>query len=207
MFTQDVEQGPVPRDRFSRRGMLPDTAYQLIHDELLLDGNSRQNGATLGTTWMEAQAQALMAETVDKNMIDKDEYPQTAELETRCVRMLADLWHAPSVGVPGVSTVGSSEACMLGGLALKRRWQERRRAAGLPADRPNMIAGANVQVVLGQVLQLLRGRAPARAARRQSPAPWATEAAALCDENTIGVVGILGSTMDGSYEPIAEIAA
>ena len=100
MFTQDVEQGPVPRDRFPRRGMLPDTAYQLIHDELLLDGNSRQNVATFGTTWMEAQAQALMAETVDKNMIDKDDYPQTAEPETRCVRMLADLWHAPSVGVP-----------------------------------------------------------------------------------------------------------
>ncbi|MGH2512156.1 MAG: glutamate decarboxylase, partial [Candidatus Limnocylindrales bacterium] len=79
MFTQSVEQGPVPRDRFPRRGMLPDTAYQLIHDELLLDGNSRQNVATFGTTWMEPQAQALMAETLDKNMIDKDEYPQTAE--------------------------------------------------------------------------------------------------------------------------------
>src|SRR5664279_711539 len=207
MFTQDVEQGPVPRDRFPSRGMLPDTAYQLIHDELLLDGNSRQNVATFGTTWMEPQAQALMAETLDKNMIDKDEYPQTAELETRCVRMLADLWHAPSVGVPGVSTVGSSEACMLGGLALKRRWQERSRAAGLSTDRPNMVAGANVQVVWDKFFNYFEVEPRLVPLEGDRLHLGAAEAATLCDENTIGVVGILGSTMDGSYEPIAEIAA
>jgi len=206
MFTQDSQQKPVPRDRFPKRGMLPDTAYQLIHDELLLDGNSRQNVATFGTTWMEPQAQALMAETFDKNMIDKDEYPQTAELETRCVRMLADLWHAPSVGVPGVSTIGSSEACMLGGLALKRRWQERRRAAGLPVDRPNMIAGTNVQVVWDKFFNYFEVEPRLVPLEGDRLHLGAAEAAALCDENTIGVIGILGSTMDGSYEPIAEIA-
>ena len=88
-----------------------------------------------------------MAETVDKNMIDKDEYPQTAEIELRCVNMLADLWHAPAgEKVTGCSTTGSSEAAMLGGMALKWRWRERRRAAGQPTDRPNLVMGINVQV-------------------------------------------------------------
>jgi glutamate decarboxylase len=103
-----------------------DTAWQLIHDELMLDGNARLNLATFVTTWMEPQATRLMAECVDKNMIDKDEYPQTAEFERRCVAILADLWHAPEpADVIGCSTTGSSEACMLAGMALKRRWAAR----------------------------------------------------------------------------------
>jgi len=120
-----------------------DTAWQLIHDELMLDGNARLNLATFVTTWMEPQATRLMAECVDKNMIDKDEYPQTAEFERRCVAILADLWHAPDPAqVIGCSTTGSSEACMLAGMALKRRW-----AARQPADRtrrPNLVMGINV---------------------------------------------------------------
>src|SRR4029453_11549444 len=113
-----------------------------------LDGNARLNVATFVTTWMEPQAQRLMAECVDKNMIDKDEYPQPAELEARCVAMLSRLWHAPqaAAGATGCSTTGSSEAAMLGGLALKRRWQRRRAAAGAPARRPNLVMGINVQV-------------------------------------------------------------
>ena len=75
--------------------LAPDVAYQIIHDELMLDGNARLNLATFVTTWMEPQAERLMAECLDKNMIDKDEYPQTAELEMRCVNILSRLWHAP----------------------------------------------------------------------------------------------------------------
>ena len=102
--------------------MSPDVAYQLIHDELMLDGNARLNLATFVTTWMEPQARQLMADCLDKNMIDKDEYPQTAELEMRCVNILSRLWHAPDAAqATGCSTTGSSEAAMLGGLALKRR--------------------------------------------------------------------------------------
>src|SRR5664279_5820724 len=86
----------APRDRLREGPVPPEVAYQLIHDELLLDGSARLNLATFVTTWMEPQARVLMAECVDKNMIDKDEYPATAELERRCVAMLADLWHAPS---------------------------------------------------------------------------------------------------------------
>src|ERR1700732_602864 len=99
----------VPRNRIPAHGMLPDTAAQIVRDELILDGNARLNLATFVTTWMEPQARAVMAECLDKNMIDKDEYPQTAELESRCVAILSDLWHAPAGGEPtGCSTTGSS---------------------------------------------------------------------------------------------------
>src|SRR5262249_4910444 len=137
----------VPREELPGDEMLPATAYQLIHDELMLDGNARLNLATFVTTWMEPEARVLMSECFDKNMIDKDEYPQTAELEQRCVNMLARLWNAPDpTQATGCSTTGSSEAAMLGGLALKRRWQQARRAASKSAVWPNIVMGANVQV-------------------------------------------------------------
>src|SRR6202046_947543 len=114
----------IPRYRIPDRGMLPDTALQVVRDELILDGNARLNLATFVTTWMEPQAAQLMAECFDKNMIDKDEYPQTAELERRCVNILAELWNSPAGGAAtGCSTTGSSEACMLGGMALLWRWR------------------------------------------------------------------------------------
>src|SRR5512144_825431 len=128
------EPARIPRNRIPDGELDGDTAYQVVHDELMLDGNARLNLATFVGTWMEPQAQRLMAETFDKNMIDKDEYPQTAEMEMRCVDMLSRLWHAPEPDdAPGCSTTGSSEAAMLGGLALKRRWQHARRASGKPA--------------------------------------------------------------------------
>ena len=113
--THRLADGPIPAE----------TAYQLVHDELMLDGNARLNLATFVTTWMEAPAERLMAECAEKNMIDKDEYPHTAEFERRCVSILANLWNAPDPEQAiGCSTTGSSEACMLGGLALKRRWTQ-----------------------------------------------------------------------------------
>src|SRR6202050_2522765 len=149
LYARPGEAQSVPTLHLPRGEPLPDVAYQIVHDELMLDGNARLNLATFVTTWMEPQAQRLMDESVDKNVIDKDEYPQTAELERRCVHMLAGLWHAPGAhaGV-GCSTTGSSEAAMLAGLALKWRWRERRRTAGLPFDRPNLVIGINVPVSL-----------------------------------------------------------
>ncbi len=139
-----------PAHRLPDGPMPPSVAYRLVHDELMLDGNARLNLATFVTTWMEPQATALMAECADKNMIDKDEYPQTAELERRCVAILADLWNAPDPqAAVGCSTTGSSEACMLGGLALKRRWMRNPRNADRYASgqaRPNLVMGINVQV-------------------------------------------------------------
>ena len=138
----------VPRWRIPDREMMPETAYQIIHDELFLDGNARQNLATFVTTWMEPQATQLYMESFDKNMIDKDEYPQTAAVEERCLHILADLWNAPDVHAAiGTSAIGSSEACMLGGLAFKRRWQNLRRAAGKSTASPNIVFSSAVQVV------------------------------------------------------------
>jgi glutamate decarboxylase len=190
-----LPEGPIPAS----------SAYQTIADELMLDGNARLNLATFVTTWMEPEAGRLMAETADKNLIDKDEYPVSAEIEARCVNMVADLWHAPDESAAiGCSTVGSSEACMLAGLALKFAWRGRGPADGA---KPNLVMGENVQVCWEKFCRYWDVEP-----RKAKLAPGRTHltaetAAPLCDENTIGVVAILGSTFDGVYEPVAEIAA
>jgi len=192
----------IPRNELPAGEMSPDVAFQIVHDELMLDGNARLNLATFVSTWMEPQAKALMAECLDKNMIDKDEYPQTAELEMRCVNILANLWHAPDAAeATGCSTTGSSEAAMLGGLALKRRWQKRNPGGG----KPNLVMGINVQVCwekFANYWDVEMRLVPMEGDRFHLGAKEAVE---LCDENTIGVVAILGSTFDGSYEPVKEI--
>ena len=196
----------IPRHELPVGEMPPDVAYQIIHDELMLDGNARLNVATFVSTWMEPQAERLMSECFDKNMIDKDEYPQTAELEMRCVNILSRLWHAPDADeATGCSTTGSSEAAMLGGLALKRRWQKQRAADGKPGDKPNLVMGINVQVCwekFANYWDVEMRLVPMEGDRFNLSAE---EAVKLCDENTIGVVAILGSTFDGSYEPVNEI--
>ncbi|MFH9009449.1 glutamate decarboxylase [Streptomyces afghaniensis] len=202
----DMAEAP-PTHRLPDQPMAPVTAHQLVRDELMLDGNARLNLATFVTTWMEPEAGVLMAECRDKNMIDKDEYPRTAELERRCVAMLADLWHAPDpAAAVGCSTTGSSEACMLAGMALKRRWA-RRNADRYPGARPNLVMGVNVQVCWEKFCNFweVEARLVPMEGERFHLDPQA--AAELCDENTIGVVGILGSTFDGSYEPVAELCA
>jgi len=197
---------PLPRYKFPREETDPNAAYQLVHDELLLDGNSRQNLATFCQTWVEPEIRKLMDECIDKNMIDKDEYPQTAEIEARCVRMLADLWNSPdAAGAQGCSTTGSSEAAMLGGLALKTRWRKKRERAGKPVDKPNMICGP-VQICwhkFARYFDVELREIPCEGQRlRMSP----DEVLRRCDENTIGVVPTLGVTHTLEYEPILEVA-
>ncbi|MFD6435555.1 glutamate decarboxylase [Streptomyces venezuelae] len=185
----------------------PRAVAAMVEDELALDGNSSQNLATFCTTWAEPEVHRLMDVCMDKNMVDKDEYPQTAEIESRCVHMLADLWNSPDGETTmGCSTTGSSEAAMLGGLALKWRWREARRAAGKPADRPNLVCGP-VQVCWEKFARYFDVEL------RQVPLePGATglrphQLREYVDENTIGVVAILGVTFTCDYEPVAEIAA
>ncbi|HTU31797.1 MAG TPA: glutamate decarboxylase [Solirubrobacteraceae bacterium] len=198
----------LPVDTLATEGMGTEDAYELIRAALLLDGQSRLNLATFVTTWMPALGARLMAETADKNMIDKDEYPETAEIETRCVNILADLWNSPEAdSATGCSTTGSSEAAMLAGMALKWRWRARREAAGKDASRPNLVMGANVQVCWEKFCRYWEVEPRLVPMEGDTFHLTAERAVAQCDENTIGVVAILGSTFDGSYEPVAEIAA
>ena len=160
-YTHRLDLEPIPKFRMPEHDARPETVYRLIHDELLLDGSSRLNLATFVTTWMEPEADRLMAEAFDKNMIDKDEYPQTAEIERRCVNMVAHLFNAPEDGdAVGASTIGSSEAVMLAGLAMKWRWRARREAAGKPTDKPNLDPGIQRAGGVGEVLPLLGRRGP-----------------------------------------------
>jgi glutamate decarboxylase len=178
----------LPKYKFPKREHEPRHAYQLVHDELLLDGNSRQNLATFCQTWIEPEVHTLMDECIDKNMVDKDEYPQTAELEARCVHMLADLWNSPeAANTTGCSTTGSSEAAMLGGMAMKWRWRARRQAAGKSADRPNLVTGP-VQICWHKFTRYwdIEHREIPMEQGRLLMTP--EEAVARCDENTIGVV-------------------
>ena len=208
LFLLDTDRDLIPRLRLSDAPMPAEAAYRLIHEELMLDGNTRLNLATFVTTWMEPEADRLMAECADKNMVDKDEYPQTAELERRCINILADLGHAPDeAGGTGCSTTGSSEACMLAGMALKRRWRARRKSEGKDATNPNIVMGINVQVCwekFANYFEVEPRLVPIEGDRYHLGAAQAIDA---CDENTIGVVAILGSTFDGSYEPVADIAS
>jgi glutamate decarboxylase len=197
---------PVPKYEIPRREMAPQTAYNLILDELMLDGNSRLNLATFVTTWMEPEARQLMSETFDRNMIDKDEYPQMAEIELRCVNMLARLWNAPDEGqATGCSTVGSSEAAMLAGMALKWKWRERMRAKNEPADKPNMVMGINVHVCWEKFCRYWDVEPRFVPMEGNRFCLTAQEALKLVDQNTIGVVVIMGSTFDGRYENVKEV--
>ena len=207
IFTRS-EELHVPKFKLPESEMLPQTAYQLVHDEAMLDGNARFNLATFVSTWMDEYADRIYLEAAAKNMVDKDEYPQTAEIEERCVRIIADLWHAPDAAdAVGTSTTGSSEGCMLGGMALKRRWQQKRRDDGKPTDAPNIVMGSNVQVVWEKFARYWEVEPRYVPMEGDTYHLTGDRALPFLDENTIGVVAILGSTMDGSYEPVAEIAA
>ena len=144
------EKGSViPKYRLNEESIDPDAAKALIENQLLDEGNSRLNMATFCQTYMEKQAVELMAETLDKNAIDKSEYPQTAELENRCVNILARLWNAPkNSDYLGTSTVGSSEACMLAGMAMKFRWRDKAKKRGFDykAKNPNLVMSSAYQV-------------------------------------------------------------
>jgi len=208
MYARKWLLGPAPRHSIPEDGMPPATAYHLIHDELIMDGSSRFNLATFCGTWMEPEAAKLMTEAFDRNMIDKDEYPQSAELEMRCVHMLADLWHSPDPAATlGTSTIGSSEACMLGGLALKWSWRERMRKRGNSCDRPNIIMGSNTQVCWHKFVRYWDIDERSVTLEGNDLVMDPERAAAMCDENTIGVVTVLGSTFTGDYENVAALSA
>src|SRR5213080_2389447 len=136
----------APAEKLPEVGMPPLDALRLVEEELIIDGSPMRNLATFVTTWMEPEAQQLIAENLHRNFIDHAEYPRTAELEQRCIQMLADLFHAPAE-TTGARTQGSSEAIMLGALSLKWNWRTRREADGKDTSRPNLVFGGDVHVV------------------------------------------------------------
>jgi glutamate decarboxylase len=196
----------VPKYRLAQQELRPEVAHALVRDELFLDGNARQNLATFCQTWLDPEVHQLMDLSIDKNMIDKDEYPATAEIESRCVRILADLWHSPAAAdTIGCSTTGSSEACMLGGLALKWKWRERMRAVGKPTDKPNLVTGP-VQVCWHKFARYFDVELREIPLERGRLGMTPEEALKRVDENTIGVMPTFGVTFTCHYEPVAEVA-
>ncbi|KAG2146946.1 pyridoxal phosphate-dependent transferase [Suillus bovinus] len=200
----------TPKFHIPSKGTPAQIAYQLIHDELSLDGSPCLNLASFVNTWMPEPADKLMLENMSKNLIDQDEYPMTQEIHTRCVSILADLWHAPSTHQAiGTATTGSSEAIQLGGLAMKRLWQERRKAQGksIHEPGPNIVMGANAQVALEKFARYFEVECrlvPVSVESKYRLDP--KKAMEYVDENTIGVYVILGSTYTGHYEPVKEMS-
>jgi len=208
VFVRPGEATALPKFRMPADESLPETAFQIVRDEAMLDGNARLNLATFVGTWMDDYASRLYLDAADKNMIDKDEYPQTAAIETRCWTMLADLWHAPDPDhTIGTSTIGSSEACMLAGLALKRHWQHARKAAGKPSDAPNLVMSSAVQVCWEKFCNYFEVEPRFVPVSLDHKVLDGHDLASYVDENTIGVVAIMGVTYTGMYEPVEQLAA
>jgi glutamate decarboxylase len=194
----------APDDRMPQAGMSPADAMRLLDEELILDGIPQRNLATFVTTWMEPEAQRVIAENLHRNYIDHAEYPQTAEIEQRCIRMLADLYHAPGE-TTGTRTQGSSEAIMLGALSLKWKWRARREAAGQATDRPNLVFGGDVHVVWEKFCRYfdVEPRIIPLQPDRLTIGPEDVEP--HVDENTIGVAAVLGTTFTGHADDVVGI--
>ncbi|MAZ93605.1 MAG: glutamate decarboxylase [Bacteroidales bacterium] len=196
----------VSKTKFPQAEKEATGAYQLVHDEIMLDGNARQNLATFCSTWLDEEIHKLMDESIDKNMIDKDEYPQTAAIEERCVHMMADLWNSPDAeNTIGCSTTGSSEAAMLCGMAMKWKWREKMKSQGKPYDKPNLICGP-VQICWHKFVRYWDIELREVPMEKDRLILNAEEVINRCDENTIGVVPTLGVTFTGQYEPVKEIS-
>jgi len=198
----------IPKYRLPAEGITADAAYQLVHDELNLDGNPALNLASFVTSWMEPQANLLAAQTLAKNLIDQDEYPQTEVVHQRVVSMIARLFHAPAHQQPtGTATIGSSEAIMLAMLAHKRSWQRRREQAGLSTDRPNMVMGADVHTCWEKFTRYFEVEARVVPMEEGRYTIGAAEVEPLLDERTIAVAGLLGTTFTGQMDDLASIDA
>src|SRR3954463_8337736 len=194
----------VPSREFPAFGMTAVDAMRLVGEDLALEGDPGRNLATFVTTWMEPEARKIISANLHRNFIDHAEYPRTAEIEQRCIRMLADLFHAPGP-TTGARTQGSSEAIMLGALSLKWNWRTRRAASGKPTDRPNLVFGGDVHVVWEKFCRYfdVEPRIVPLAPGKYTIGP--EDVAPHIDENTIGVAAVLGTTFTGHMDDIVGI--
>nr|AQM32552.1 glutamate decarboxylase 2 [Caragana korshinskii] len=204
-FASRYMRESVPKFKMPEGSIPKDAAYQIINDELMLDGKPRLNLASFVTTWMEPECDKLIMASLNKNYVDMDEYPVTTELQNRCVNIIAHLFHAPigeSEVAVGVGTVGSSEAIMLAGLAFKRRWQTKRKSEGKPYDKPNIVTGANVQVCWEKFARYFEVELKEVKLTEGYYVMDPLKAVEMVDENTICVAAILGSTLTGEFEDV-----
>jgi glutamate decarboxylase len=198
----------LPKHEMPEKEMPRDVAYRMIKDDLSLDGNPMLNLASFVTTYMEEEAEKLMAESLSKNFIDYEEYPQSAEIQNRCVNMIGRLFNAPTghdSAAVGTSCVGSSEAIMLGTLSMKKRWQKKRQAEGKPFDKPNIVMSSAVQVCWEKAARYFEVQEKFCYCTNDRYIIDPKEAVDLVDENTIGIAVILGSTYTGEYEDVKTV--
>ncbi|KAJ5131661.1 hypothetical protein N7448_005819 [Penicillium atrosanguineum] len=196
----------MPCNSFPEDEMPKEVAYRMIKDDLVLDGNPMLNLASFVTTYMEDEAEKLIAESANKNVIDHEEYPKSVEIEQRCLNILADLFHTPQINgkatAVGTACIGSSEAIMLGVLAMKKRWQNERKAQGKDASRPNIIMSTGVQVCWEKAARYFDIEEKLVPCTETRFVIDPVEAVNLVDENTIGIAAILGTTYTGQYEDV-----
>ena len=197
----------MPKNALNEKPIPAEAAYRLIKDELIDEGNARQNLATFCQTYMEPEATKLMAETLAVNAIDKSEYPQMTEVENRCVNIIADLWNAPEGEAMGTSTVGSSEACMLGGMAMKFRWRELAEKAGIDtkAKKPNLVISSGYQVCWEKFCVYWDIEMRLVPLDEQHMSMNMDTVMDYVDDYTIGIVGILGITYTGKFDDIKKL--
>ncbi|KAJ6431611.1 hypothetical protein OIU84_018986 [Salix udensis] len=204
-FASRYVRESLPRYKMPENSIPKEAAFQIINDELMLDGKPRLNLASFVTTWMEPECDKLIMDSINKNYVDMDEYPVTTELQNRCVNIIAHLFNAPlgeSEAAVGVGTVGSSEAIMLAGLAFKRKWQNKRKAEGKPHDKPNIVTGANVQVCWEKFARYFEVELKEVKLSEDYYVMDPVKAVEMVDENTICVAAILGSTLNGEFEDV-----
>ena len=194
----------APQKEFPASGMPALDAMRLVDEELVLEGDPWRNLATFVTTWMEPEAQRIVSENLHRNFIDHAEYPISAEIEQRCIRMLADLYHAPGE-TTGCRTQGSSEAIMLGALSLKWKWKQRREAAGKGTEKPNLVFGGDVHVVWEKFCRYFDVEPRIVRLREDKYVIGPEDVEPHLDENTIGVAAVLGTTFTGHADDIEGI--
>ena len=198
-LTEDAPAGDFPAG-----GMSALDAMRLVGEEIALEGDPQRNLATFVTTWMEPEAQQVIGENLYRNFIDHAEYPISAEIEQRCIRMLADLYNAPGE-TTGARTQGSSEAIMLGALSLKWKWKQRREAESKPVDKPNLIFGGDVHVVWEKFCRYFDVEPKIVPLQPGKYTIGPEDVQPLIDENTIGVAAVLGTTFTGHADDIVGI--
>jgi len=208
-FGQDAMLNPAPEQKIPDGPTTPQVAYQMVKDETYAQTQPRLNLATFVTTYMDEYATKLMNEAININYINETEYPRVAVMCQKCINIVANMWNTPEQNrwKTGALAIGSSEACMLGGIAAWKRWIERRKKAGKPYDKPNFVISAGYQVVWEKFATLWNIEMRQVPLTREHTTLDMGQALKMCDENTICVVGIEGVTWTGLNDDVEALDA